>query len=899
MKQIALFLAILLVLFSLNLVDSVLAADAFVAYRSTTGTGANYPKIRFWNSTGTGTYGSEVELVNSGSPLRQLVIKQSPVSSKLVLITYSNDGNFDAYTCIYNCTFASSWTFTSNFATRGAIAQRPYDFEFEQSTGDLIFVYSASNTSATGDIGYMVLPETSLSFSGLTTSFIDDTTSAADINFTWIALDKNPTNTSSEIVMVGFDITSSDITAFVWDGDAWGNVLSISAGATSTNNGEALAVKYAADSSTAMVVGGDGANGAFNWANWSGAWSAVTVQDSNGARAEDIRFMTLKADPATNDLQLVVEDSRVALHTGYWDGATWAMTSSIDTGIDNGARRVVDYSWLPEGSSGILLWDTDTIGNTLSMRTCSPQCSGATSTPSTYFGTGGWLTLWRNPTASDNVDVLGIRMNSTNALGSMYYDGTLTNYSATELTTNAGVVTYESYGLTFNTDWRGPSLNFIDPTFSSGNTTTNNYTYINVSSNEALSIAYLEWNGTNYTMNATRNNTIWYYNMTGLSDGTYYYKVYGTDFNNNTNVSETRNLTINLPPRISLVNPQDDAVNTSSNNITFYYNVTDPLDNISRCSLIIDTLIVLNTTGPINETITLNFTYTLSSGTHNWSIWCNDTYGLNSTSESRNITISLQPSILSILIDDFLTPENLTVLNAGSTKDVYCIVVVSDPLGPGNINYTRATFYYYLNTSGQPDNNNVHYTNASCSLNETTANNKTFNCGFSVYYHANNGTWHCNATSYNNLSNSASANKSTIINPLYAVNISDGITFGDVEPNSASAELVVNMTNLGNMPINISVLGYARIIGDNYSMNCSDNTNLSIGAVRYSNVTSSFLSKTSLTGTAQQLRLTMIKPTSTTPVLNYTYWQIMPDPYAGSASRYCEGYIIFSAESAQ
>jgi hypothetical protein len=255
------------------------------------------------------------------------------------------------------------------------------------------------------------------------------------------------------------------------------------------------------------------------------------------------------------------------------------------------------------------------------------------------------------------------------------------------------------------------------------------------------------------------------------------------------------------------------------------------------------------------------------------------------------------PTIDFISVDDAALPTGEIMLSAGSTKFVNCTVIASDSRGASNIVNASATLYYYLNKSSDPDHNTVHYTNTSCDAVDSNSTSKTFLCAFNVYYYANNGTWNCNATVYNGVPLSASANASATILPLYALNITDGLEFGNVEPNIESSEIIANITNLGNMPINLTLQGYAVFIGDVAGMNCSDGTNISIGRIKYSLATASYVAKNSLTGGLQQLTLTMPKPTSLAPVVNTTYWQIMPDPYIGSIARYCSGHVIFSAES--
>ncbi len=248
------------------------------------------------------------------------------------------------------------------------------------------------------------------------------------------------------------------------------------------------------------------------------------------------------------------------------------------------------------------------------------------------------------------------------------------------------------------------------------------------------------------------------------------------------------------------------------------------------------------------------------------------------------------------VIDYVFMSDGEIILSAGTTHTVNCYVSVSDSLGIDNIASANATFYYYLNTSSQSDNNLVHYTDTSCDLNQTNLTNKIFSCNFNVQYYANNGTWICNATAYNNQSASVFAVNSTTINPLYAINLTDGILFGDVQSNVSSANVTVNITNLGNMPVNVTLQGYALMIGDNTAMTCSDNTNISIDAIRFSsNNTANFNQKTPMNGSIQPLNFIINKQQNSTLIFNTTYWQISPNP--GSINRICNGHVIFDAQA--
>ncbi|MGV8151072.1 MAG: hypothetical protein ACP5NV_05070, partial [Candidatus Woesearchaeota archaeon] len=67
--------------------------------------------------------------------------------------------------------------------------------------------------------------------------------------------------------------------------------------------------------------------------------------------------------------------------------------------------------------------------------------------------------------------------------------------------------------------------------------------------------------------------------------------------------------------------------------------------------------------------------------------------------------------------------------------------------------------------------------------------------------------------------------------------------------------------------------------------------------IKYSSSSGSFASKTSLNGFIQPITLTIPKTTSILPVVNSTYWQVLPDPLFEIYERVCEGKIIFSAEA--
>ncbi|MFH0884827.1 MAG: hypothetical protein V1861_03900 [Candidatus Micrarchaeota archaeon] len=442
------------------------ASDAVIAYRSDTGVdGVTSPKIRFWNSSSTGSWGPEIELAGTGSDIRWAVIKWSNVSQKLVLVTQDDDNYLTGYVCSANCDDPSNWNVAHDIAVLSPPTpadERMFDFEFESATGDAVLVYSVLSFNASRDLGYKVLPNASSSFASLTEYYIDDTGHVIlPIPYIWVSTDHDPVPSSEEIIVTAHDPLFSDTNAWIWDGSAWGNQVEITNNAISTWRFEANAVKYAVDGSKGMVVSSHTAssipfNGFVRYRYWNGAsWSSASTFDidSGVLDFEDPIWITLKADPASDDLQAVIldDDLTTDLGTAYWNGASWTMTEDIDTGgVDIGSRRPADFEWNPSGSSGRLIWDTDGSGTTLSVRTCAPQCTSGTSTISSYAATGRWVTLYTNPTDADTVNILGVRLNNNDDLGSFIFNGaSFSNYGDSIITSDADTSQFESFSIAF------------------------------------------------------------------------------------------------------------------------------------------------------------------------------------------------------------------------------------------------------------------------------------------------------------------------------------------------------------------------------------------------------------------------------------------------------------------
>jgi len=277
-----------------------------------------------------------------------------------------------------------------------------------------------------------------------------------------------------------------------------------------------------------------------------------------------------------------------------------------------------------------------------------------------------------------------------------------------------------------------------------------------------------------------------------------------------------------------------------------------------------------------------------------------------------NITEAI-PEILNI----YCNGTSIT-LSAGTTQKVVCVVMIRDYNGADTLNSSsnstvNATFYYFQNKSSDLDDANVHYTNASCLQNgsEFGTGNYYINytCAFDIWYYANNGTWFVNSTvkdGHNDFNFTTFSSNTTMINALYALNVTEEINFGDMyvgETTAPGSGVQANITNFGNMAINFTVYGYG---GENATrwataaMNCSIARNISLNSERYSiNSGADWADMTPISGAATLVpNITLLKQTLPgSLVLNSTYWGLhinVSDNPAGI----CQGTVIFSAISA-
>jgi len=276
-------------------------------------------------------------------------------------------------------------------------------------------------------------------------------------------------------------------------------------------------------------------------------------------------------------------------------------------------------------------------------------------------------------------------------------------------------------------------------------------------------------------------------------------------------------------------------------------------------------------------------------------------------SNYKNVTINAKvnitnapPEVLTVDITEGVDIFADITLLAGRTRTIYCNATIRDWNGHGDINKTNGTLWDNNNAvQSNPLNNNTLYRNTTCAkLSDDGQYIGYWQCSFDVLYYANNGSdWRCNITTVDNASFERSNFNTTILDSLYALNMSSvEIDYGNVAVEGTSENQSINVINFGNRAINVSVRGYAITEGDGLAFNCSLSGNISLGNERWSmNASQGWADKSNLTSTSADMGFLVAKQTvADTQQINTTYWQLYV-PVTNNPAGACSGNVVFEA----
>jgi hypothetical protein len=288
-----------------------------------------------------------------------------------------------------------------------------------------------------------------------------------------------------------------------------------------------------------------------------------------------------------------------------------------------------------------------------------------------------------------------------------------------------------------------------------------------------------------------------------------------------------------------------------------------------------------------------------------------DITAYNQTVIARVNVTNSGPNLYRVEITSPLVPIDLT---AGGVTIVVCNGTFRDINGYDDIIDVNATFYQNTFASDATDDGNNHYSNTSCLVGGNTCTaipdsnnlNGSCICQFAVQYYANNGTWQCNMTITDDGGIESSENSSFVtINEVLGIDVeTTTLDFGNLSVSQTSDPTRQNVTNVGNVPINITVRGYGgdnETIGQNVSMICDSSAgalaNITFDYMRLDTINSTdYADMINITNQTKQIAdLTIPKRTTNSSYgnsSNSTFWRLKIPPEAGGI---CNGTIIFGA----
>ncbi len=271
---------------------------------------------------------------------------------------------------------------------------------------------------------------------------------------------------------------------------------------------------------------------------------------------------------------------------------------------------------------------------------------------------------------------------------------------------------------------------------------------------------------------------------------------------------------------------------------------------------------------------------------------------------ANNLTLNSPPQIDSVVVDDSLVSVSDEIdLVAASSREINCTANITE-LDGDSIQNVQGRFFYSTYSFETADDNNYHYSNDNCHVDYAFggANESQVVCSFYLEYYSDPGSWNCQLRLEDNYSASSNETDSTNVNELLAIGISDLLNFGFGELQNVSSEKVANVTNYGNVMVNLSLSGYGAVEEDGLAMDCMEG-NISVDYMKY-NLTDSnpgSLTLGQFEGAYKNLtaipkvnvfNLDYKKDDFGEDMENSTYWRIyVPSDVAGS----CSGSIVFGA----
>jgi hypothetical protein len=293
------------------------------------------PRYITWDGT---SWSGENSAPSIGGEIRWVVQRSCPLRDERILGVLDDNGHLDL-----EVWGGTSWSAPLEVTTSigaGNSAYRGFDIAYEQMSGNAIAVYQNGGN----DPEYRVWDGNS--WSGATV--IDLPTGGVPV---WIKVVPDAT-ASDEIILMTLD-TGNTVTAAVWDGDNWGNTITLEANAYSYEY-EGIAAAYEYVNCRAMAAWSTSTSNVVQYRFWDGnSWSAESEISTTATGAKWIR---LASDASSNRIVLGALCDGGIIDVNTWDGTEWGTQIQVESNAEAEVSRCFDVAWERSGDQAIVGW---------------------------------------------------------------------------------------------------------------------------------------------------------------------------------------------------------------------------------------------------------------------------------------------------------------------------------------------------------------------------------------------------------------------------------------------------------------------------------------------------------------------------------------------------------------
>ncbi len=347
--------------FFLLVAGAVHATEGIVVYVNKTAS-MHVPQYRIWNGTDFSEQKS-TGLTMAGE-VQWLKVVTNPVRDEAILGAMDNSS--DIFFAVYNG-YDNTWGNMINVSRVGKFNARgrAFDIAYENITGRALAVFK-NGTGAPGENTNGTYMIWNGAVWGSQTEMAQDTCVGGP---SWVRVESQPG--SNNITFVGYNVTTADICAQIWDGTTWGNTINLTISAEVTTPKQIFDIAPERKTRRMMVAWAEDVPTRGNTRIWNGTgWeSNITLPAGALTLAASIQWISLASDVDSNRILYSSVDGGLDLDVWHWNGTRWGAGAEPDAAIETLVTRDIASGFYngtgnAMNSAGVILYGTGTAGDT-------------------------------------------------------------------------------------------------------------------------------------------------------------------------------------------------------------------------------------------------------------------------------------------------------------------------------------------------------------------------------------------------------------------------------------------------------------------------------------------------------------------------------------------------------